>query len=346
MRLKLVYVTLYPEKYPRVRKIAAALKNEDIAFQALTPRIRIKLGNRNIERVVSALVTYTSYLLQIFFSKAEVYWVANSPDIFVVPLIFKKANYILDYRGPWPLEVQLEFGKGILSRIAGYISFVALRNAEVITLPSNTLIKDVQSFGKRVFVIPNYPLKGDFKPNVMYAQFRKQNEVKEDQKVILFIGLLSRVEGFDILPSIMEELVSKRENLVLWIIGDGVLRPLAEELVRKFPKKVKFFGWRPYKEIPNFINAADVCIVPRHKTPFSDHYNEENVQKISEYMFFEKPVVACGIAPSSEYLLVELQDMADGILRALDGKVPKPTPRSWEDECKEKVLEVLDLVRS
>jgi len=346
LSLKVVYVTLYPEKYPRVRKIATALKDENIVFQALIPRIRIRLGDRKIARLVSALISYTSFLLQIFFTHADLYWVANSPDIFVVPLIVKKANYILDYRGPWPLEIQLEFGLGALSRIAGFLAFIALKNAGVITLPSSTLTKDVQNFGKKVYVIPNYPLKGNFKPNVSYAQFRKQNDVKEGQKVILFVGMLSRVEGFDILPSIMEELMSRRENLVLWIVGDGVLAPLAQELERKFPKKVKFFGWRPYKEIPNFINATDVCIVPRHKTPFSNRYNEENVQKISEYMFFEKPIVACGIAPSSQYLLVGLPDMANGILQALEGKVPKPTPRNWEDECKEKVLEVLSSVES
>ena len=113
----------------------------------------------------------------------------------------------------------------------------------------------------------------------------------------------------------------------------------------KLPPARQIFGWRPYWEIPNFVNAADVCVVPRHETPFSDYYNEEGVHKISEYMFFRKPIVACGIAPSKEYLLVEPQDMAEGILQALEGKVPQPTPKTWEDDCKEKVLEVVDFAK-
>jgi len=345
LSLKLVYIALYPERYPRVKKIAGALKGESIVFQALIPRIRIKIGGTKSERLVSALITYTSFLLQIFFTHADIYWVANSPDIFVVPLIVKRANYILDYRSPWPLEIQLEFGKGTLSRIAGFLTHIALKNAEAVTLTSSTLRKDVQSFEKKVYVIPNYPLKGDFRPSASYAQFREQNGVKEGQKVILFTGMLSRTEGFDILPSIMEELVSKREDLVLWIVGDGVLRPLAQKLERRFPQNVKFFGWRPYKEMPDFVNAADVCIVPRHKTLFSNYYNEEGVHKISEYMFFRKPIVACGIAPSREYLLVQLPEMADAILQALEGKAPKPAPRTWEDDCRERVLEALDFVK-
>lgn len=345
VRLNLVYVTLYPEKYPRVKKIAAALQDENISFQALTPRIRIKLGNSRVERIVSAVITYTSYLLQILFTQADVYWVANSPDIFVAPLILKKSNYILDYRSPWSLEVELEFGKGMLSRLAKLLTSIAIHKAKFVTVPSSTLKKDVQRYEKKVYVIPNYPLKEDFKPTTSRTKFRKQNSVADNEKVILFTGRLAQVEGVDILARIVEELENRREDLVFWIVGDGVLTPLVQDLARKFPRNVKFFGWQQYKEIPNFVNAADVCIVPRHETPFSSYYNEEGVQKIAEYMFFRKPIVASGIAPSKEYLLVEVQDITNGVLSALDGKAPKPTPRTWEDDSKKKVLQVIESIR-
>jgi len=346
MSLKLVYITLYPEKYPRVKKIATTLEGKDINFQALTPRIRIKLGNRKVERLISAFITYTSFLLQIFFTEANIYWVANAPDIFFLPLILKKKEYIVDYRSSWPLVIKLEFGKGMLSRIAGYLTYTALKYAKVITLTSSALLKDVKKFGKKVYVIPNYPQKDYFKPDVSRDQFRKLHGVKKGDKIILFIGKLAKIEGADILPSIIKELLEKRKKVVLWIVGDGALRSMAEELERKIPENVRFFGWRPYREIPNFINAADVCIVPRHKGPVSYSWNEECVFKISEYMFFRKPIVACGVAPSKEYLLVKRQDMVKGILEALEGNVPKPTRRTWEDECEEKVLEVIEFIKS
>ena len=346
MSLKVVYITLYPEKYPRVKKIATTLEGKDVNFQALTPRIRIKLGNRKVERLISAVITYTSFLLQIFFTEADIYWVANAPEIFVLPLVLKRGEYILDYRSSWPLVIRLEFGKGMLSRIAGYLTYTALKYASVVTLTTSTLLKDVKKTGKKVYVIPNYPEKDSFKSDVSYDHFRKLHGVKKDDKIVLFIGKLAKIEGADILPDIIKELLKKRKKVVFWIVGDGALRSVAEELERKFPENVRFFGWRPYREIPNFVNAADVCIVPRHKGPVSFSWNEEAVFKISEYMFFRKPIVACGIAPSKEYLLVKRQDMVRGILEALDGNVPKPTRRTWEDECKEKVLEVIKFVRS
>ena len=158
--------------------------------------------------------------------------------------------------------------------------------------------------------------------------------------------MLSKTEGVDILPSIVEGLLKKTKKIGLWIVGDGVLRSVAEELERKFPETVAFFGWRPYREISDFVNAADVCIVPRHETSFSDYYNEEGVHKISEYMLLEKPIVACGIAPSKEYLLVKRQDLVKGILEALEGKAPKPTPRTWEGDCSQKVLELIKFIKN
>jgi glycosyltransferase involved in cell wall biosynthesis len=334
-------VTLYPEKYPRVKKIAVALQDENVYFRALTPKVLTKLGSRKIERIVSAVINYSAYLLQIFLSRANIYWVANSPDIFVLPLIMKKAVYVFDYRSPWPLEVELEFGKGLLSRIAVFLTRVAIEKAKAITIPSSTLEKDLRRYDKKVFLIPNYPLKSGFKPTVAADKFRKQNRISKNQKVILFTGRLSKVEGFDILVRIVNELMKSRRDLVFWVVGDGILKPQAQELAAKSPENFKFFGWKPHEEIPNFVNAADVCIVPRHKTAFSDYYNEEGVQKIAEYMFFRKPIVACGIAPSKEYLLVEVEGFVKGVLDALEGKAPKPTPRTWEDDCKGKVIEVV-----
>jgi glycosyltransferase involved in cell wall biosynthesis len=346
LSLKVVYVTLYPEQYPRVKKVATTLEGEGIKFQALTARIRLKLGNKKFERLISAFITYTSFTLQIFLTKADIYWVSNSPAIFVMPIILKKRPYILDYRSPWPLVVKLEFGEGMLSRIAQQLAYASLKYAKVVTLTTSTLLKDVERFEKRVYVIPNYPEKDSFKPDVSYDQFRKLHGVKKDERVILFMGRLSKIEGVDSLPTIVEGLLQKSKKILLWIVGDGFLRPEVEQLERKFPKNVKFFGWRPHREIPKFVNAADVCIIPFPETPFFHYYNEEGLNKISEFMFFGKPIVACGIAPSNEYLLVKRQDMVKGILEALEGKAPKPTRRTWEDECKEKVLEVIEFVKS
>jgi len=263
--------------------------------------------------------------------------------VFVLPIILKRQNYILEYRNPSGVETRVEFRT--LGILAGILSRIALKNSKAITLTTSLFIKDLEEFRKKIFVIPNYPLEESFKISISADEFRAMHGVKKDEKIVLFVGRLVKVEGFDILPDIIEGSSRLSEKIVFWIVGDGPLRSLAMELEKRFPQRVRFFGWRPYREVPNFINSADVCIVPRHQTVFSKYCNEEGIHKISEYMLFGKPIVACGIAPSKEYLLVKQQDLVEGILEALEGKAPEPTPRTWEDDCEEMVLEVIEYVK-
>jgi glycosyltransferase involved in cell wall biosynthesis len=343
LSLRIFYITLYPEKYPRIKKIESTVERKrDVSFKALVPRFRIKLGTSKFARIVSAFVTYTFYNLQILLTGAHVYWVTTSPDLFVLPVILKRQPYILEYRSPWEMEAKTEFTK--LGLLAGIFSRIATKHASAITL-TTSLFKDIRAFGKKTFVIPNYPQRQAFKSNVSAGTFRREHGVQTDEKVVLFVGRLSTVEGFDLIPSIVQRLSKRKERIVFWIVGDGELRSLATDLEQKYQGKVRFFGWQPYKEIPNFINSSDICIVPRHLSQSSKYCNEEGIQKISEFMFFGKPIVACGIAPSKEYLLVKPQDMANGILQALEGKAPKPTPRTWEDDCEGKVLKVIQYSR-
>jgi glycosyltransferase involved in cell wall biosynthesis len=203
----------------------------------------------------------------------------------------------------------------------------------------------VKGYGKPVFVFPNYPSKTFGTVSVSSGEFKESLGYSRDSRVVLFVGKLTRVEGADMLPKIMEDVLDKAD-VFFWIVGSGPIYPTLEELAKRFPSKVKLFGWQPHEKIPNFISAADVCIAPRHRSIFSDFYNEEGVTKISEYMYFEKPIIACGVAESREYLLVDEDKIAEGILKALNGQVHRSRRRTWEDYSEKRVSEMLSLIQS
>lgn len=341
--MRVVYIVLDPMKYARIRKIAYSIKKcSGIEFDVMVPKVRFVWRGRKIGRLFVGIINYLAVILQIMFVKADVFWVANCPDIFALPVALRRGRYILEYRSPWALQIKQEFGSGPWARLSAVIEDIALKYAKVITLTTSRLVARVKRYGKPVFVIPNYPLK-TFRVTVSRAEFRKRHGVCSDKKVVLFVGRLSRVEGADMLCNIVARVLEKTDT-VFWIVGDGPLYPLLERCRERFPSNVRLFGWRPHEEIPNFINAADICIVPRHKVPYSHFYNEEGVTKISEYMFFGKPIVACGIAESRQYLLVDEKEMAEGIIKALNGEVPYSSRRTWEDYCEKKIYEMFNLI--
>ena len=343
--MKVTYIALDPLKYPRIKKIVYTLKKRpDVQFYVMIPKIRLVWHASMIKRVTSAIINYVTILLQIFFAKSDIFWVANSPDILVFPLVLRRKRYILEYRSPWSIEVEREFGHGPWVRLASIVENFALKHASVVTLTTSRLKVKIKNFGKPVFVIPNYPMTTFGVASVSREEFRRRYSCQENDRIVLFVGKLTRVEGADLLPSIMEDVVLKKANVVFWLVGDGPLYPLLEQLAKRFLVRVKLFGWQPHKEIPNFIAAADVCIVPRHKSRYSVFYNEEGLQKLSEYMFFRKPVVACGIAESTEYLLVDEDEMADGVVTALNGQVSPSKRKTWEDYCEKKIYEMFNLI--
>lgn len=345
--MHVVYVALDPLKYPRIPKIAYSLKKyKRVKFDVMVPRFRFVYRGGKIGRLFFAFLNYFAVLLQVFLVRAELFWVANCPDILVFPLVLRRKRYILEYRSPWTIEVEHEFGSGPWVRFASFFERFALKHAWVVTLTTSRLLDRVKVFGKPTFVIPNYPLKNFGKVTVPREEFRRRYGYNEKDKVVLFVGKLTHVEGADLLPKIIMDALKEDTDVVFWIVGDGPLYESLKMLAENFPRRVKLFGWQPHGSISNFIVASDVCIAPRHSSSFSVFYNEEGVSKFSEYMFFEKPIVACGVVGSSEYLLVGKDGMTDGILRALRGEVPQSRRRTWEDYSEKKIFELFNLICS
>jgi glycosyltransferase involved in cell wall biosynthesis len=288
-------------------------------------------------------MNYVAVLLQVLFVRADMFWVANCPDILVLPLILRRKRYILDYRAVWSLDVKKEFGVGLLVRLASFFENIALGHAQIITLPTSRLMKKTRSFGRPVFVFPNYPMKSFGATSFSSKDFRGRYGYHEDDKIVLFVGKLTAAEGADFLPKIIEDVLG-RAKVIFWIVGDGPLYTSLEEFSSHFHGLVRLFGWQSHDKIPDFIAAADVCIVVRAQDDRSSYCNEEGLQKMSEYMFFEKPIVACGVAESNEYLLVDEKDMASGILSALEGSVRASTRKTWEEYSEGQVQRMFALI--
>lgn len=334
----IVYLHRNPDIHPRTLKIKYTLEKNGFKFIVFRPKFKVNLKNR----LLSSLINYSIFFLQSLFVRGDILWVANCPDTVGLGPWLTGRKYIYDYRSPWSKDVEIEFGKGVLSKLAGIIERRIRSQAVAVVVVSSQMIKDVEHLGKAVFVVPNYPLK-NFAPSKSRESMRSLAGCNNNNKVVLFVGKLSRVEGADKLEKIAEGLDSLADTK-LWIVGDGPLRSHIENLAGRYPTTVNFFGWVDYKDVPNYIAAADLCLVLTHKTPFSEYYNEQGVQKIGEYLALGKPVVACNIAKSDSYILVNEDSLLDGIKKALGGNTSSGKIRFWERDSEPNLLESINTI--
>ncbi len=88
--------------------------------------------------------------------------------------------------------------------------------------------------------------------------FSPDNSVQKDID-ILFIGRFSIEKGADILINATKYLSCKKKIV---LIGDGFLRNDLMKQANDVNQDIKFTGWLPFDELPNYIRRAKLVVAP------------------------------------------------------------------------------------
>lgn len=178
-----------------------------------------------------------------------------------------------------------------------------------------------------VHVIPN-----GFKGDLFYA--RNKSECRRalglplDQTILLTVGNLESVKGHRYLIDAVGAICKDRNDVICVIVGMGKEIQTLWNQVRSagLEKKVLLAGGKNHVEIPLWINACDLFILPS--------LNEGNPTVMFEALGCGKPFIGTKVGgvpeviTSSEYgLLVEpanVDDLADKLLQGLE--------KGWDKE--------------
>ncbi len=121
---------------------------------------------------------------------------------------------------------------------------------------------------------------------------RERYGINDDDVVLFFMGWLYDFSG---LKEVALELANCENNLIkLLVVGRGDLWDALQEIKKKhgLEKKIFTVDWVPYNDVPKYLSASDICILPAYN---NDIMRNIVPIKIYEYMAAEKPVIATGI---------------------------------------------------
>lgn len=120
---------------------------------------------------------------------------------------------------------------------------------------------------------------------------RKELGIQEGEVVLFFMGWLYRFSGLKEVALHLVREPMKYGRIKLLIIGKGELWDTIEGISKNdhLGNKIMLLEWKPYNEVPGYIAASDICILPA--------YNNQVMKnivpiKMYEYMASQKPVVA------------------------------------------------------
>ncbi len=224
----------------------------------------------------------------------------------------------------------------------------ALAAANKVVAVSRDLAEAAEELGaaaERITVVPNGIDHDLFRPR---DKLRAREELGLDPHAtyLLFLGRLNLVKG----PDLAVEALTLINDANLLVVGDG---PMEESLKQRAARlglgeRVLFLGQRPHQEVPRYLAACDLLVLPSR--------SEGQPNAVLEALAAERPVVAAAVggvpeivADSRQGMLFPPEDpaaLAAAVRRALeypwDNRVlAEPlAQRSWKANAA-KLLEVL-----
>lgn len=137
----------------------------------------------------------------------------------------------------------------------------------------------------------------EFFANISKEKARKKLNLQIDKKVILYTGNLYEWKGVDILALVARRL----PKFLFYFVGGSI----ADKNIEPFRKKYKnvrniiSIGHRPYEEIPLWLRASDILVLPSSaKTKKSQ--TDTSPLKLFEYLASRTPIVASKVAGVTE----------------------------------------------
>ncbi len=126
-----------------------------------------------------------------------------------------------------------------------------------------TIVKKIGIPENSISVIPNGYDSNLFKPMDKLISRKKLN-LPHDRTIILNVANLVPIKGHRYLIEAIKVVANNRDDILLVIVGDGILKKDLEKLIekQKLNDHIQLVGAKPHQEIPLWMNACDIFVLP------------------------------------------------------------------------------------
>ena len=243
----------------------------------------------------------------LFFKKADIIYTRNK---FLLFLCFFKKKIIFEAH-VFPKNYSLYS-----------LFFKKIKGMVVITKKLKDLFRKAGILEHKILVAPDAVdlEKFDLKEN--REECRKRLNLSFDKKIVLYAGHLYKWKGADVLAQVSEYLP---RDVSIYFVG-GTDKDIKEFKNKNSKFKVQVVGHRPHSEIPYWLKAADILVLPNTAEENISKYWTSPI-KMFEYMAAKRPIIASDL-PSIREILNEKnallvnsdnsKDLARGIRKILE----------------------------
>lgn len=281
--------------------------------------------DKYIGRLGLWIESFTFFIFALFyvlFKKADAIYTKKS---LILPLVFFKKNVFFEAH---IFTKNYSLYSPVFRKLKGIIAITK-------NLKNSFLEKGIQD--NKILVAPDGVDLEKFDIPDTQEDCRKRLNLPLDKKIVLYTGHLYKWKGPQVLAEASQYLP---KDVEVYFVGG------TEEDVKKFELRTSNFelniiGHRPYSEMPYWLKAADVLVLPNTaKEEISKYWTSP--LKLFEYMASKRPIVASDL-PSVREILNEdnsvlakpddSKSLAGGIEKVLEDKnlAEKISTRAFEN---------------
>jgi glycosyltransferase involved in cell wall biosynthesis len=179
----------------------------------------------------------------------------------------------------------------LLKPLGKFIESMIVQNADRILVINDELAKYAVRLGgspEKIYVLRAGIDYGRFNPNIDGKKIRVKHGIQEDEVVLFFMGWLYTFSG---LKEVANSLINHygKTKIRLMILGKGDLYDELVKMKSQLGNRLILIDWQPYYKVPEYIAAADMCLLPAYNNEVMRHIVPI---KMYEYMACGKPVIA------------------------------------------------------
>jgi glycosyltransferase involved in cell wall biosynthesis len=237
----------------------------------------------------------------------------NPFDRLIAACVGRKCNVLFILWPPESLEMQGQrariaankssFPSGPLARFRKFVLVRLLHRADLVLVTSKAQKEGLTDWGIDQAKMMPFPSSVDveaFSPRDGSAI--RKTYLLSDSKVVIYLGIMTKQRKLGMLIQAFSQVKSQVTDAKLLLVGEGDDRANLERLAGELgvAEDILFTGRVPYGDVPDFIAAADVTVLPMPPLPF---YKMGSPLKLFEYMAMAKPVVATEEIPENREVL-------------------------------------------
>ena len=246
--IKKVYLYAYHEK------VKLSLLDQDIELNGNENHIFEKIPTINpvlLFRLITTINAWNPDFVLLNGSRTLKYGAAAKPFLYKnTKLIYR----IIDSPKYWNRSAlkQFYYRKLVLSKIDAAVGVSQASLNDMVSL---------HGYNKPTTVIHRAIEESKFRLVLSKDTSRSKYEIKNSDKVLLFLGNLTSQKRPDRFVEIIKLVKQNFPNIKAWIVGDGVLRQETEKLVIKYDlqNNIKFWGYQ--QNVTALISASDLLVL-------------------------------------------------------------------------------------